>query len=413
VSRAGRLGGHLAAAVLGAIVGAVLVLTVDGLGRTPEPRPASAPAPAPSPSPQAGPETRPRPGRIEISARPRGILLAWAPGGLPMGVERLVEAIPKIKTSTLVGAGLDWIQATHVDGTTVDSPRKGMMIPFEVAAVSPREYARLVPPSEQAAIVGLRAGQVLLAETAAELRDARVGMKIKLVDRTVRVVGVVSDIATNGYEALMRAPAPASWARVDEFLLVRNAGARRARIERVIRSNLLPGQRLQVRLNDEQPFLRYGDAVHPQMIIKEAFGEFAAIPQLDGSLAIEPAWLKSNIRSAAVPILGRVTCHRSLFPQLRRALRAVRAAGLAHLINADNFGGCFGPRFINANPDGRLSHHAWGIAVDLNVAENPYGAEPNMSRRIVEVMEAHGFTWGGRWIIPDGMHFEWQSWAAG
>jgi hypothetical protein len=22
------------------------------------------------------------------------------------------------------------------------------------------------------------------------------------------------------------------------------------------------------------------------------------------------------------------------------------------------------------------------------------------------VMEAHGFLWGGRWTVPDGMHFE-------
>jgi hypothetical protein len=33
-----------------------------------------------------------------------------------------------------------------------------------------------------------------------------------------------------------------------------------------------------------------------------------------------------------------------------------------------------------------------------------------MPRRIVDLIEAQGFTWGGRWIIPDGMHFEWQSW---
>lgn len=419
MSRAGRIGGHLASAIVGAIVGAVLVLTVDGLSRTPQSRPAPAPTRTSSlsspetPAPQAL-APQPRPGRIAVSARPRGTLLAWAPGGLPPGIEGLVEAVPGIKTATLAGAGLDWIRTSRsADGTIVDSPRRGMMIPFEVAAVAAREYARFVPPSERAAIVGLRRGQVLLAETSAELRAARVGMKIRLVDRTVRVAGIVSDIATNGYEAIMRAPAPDSWARVDDFLLVRNAGARRARIERVVRSHLLPGQRLQVRLNNEQPFLRYGDAVHSQMIIKEAFGEFAATPLPDGGLAIDPAWLKANIRSAAVPILGRVTCHRALFPQLRRALRLVRDGSLAHLVNPDNFGGCFGPRFINADPDGRLSHHAWGVAIDLNVAENPYGAEPNMSRRIVEVMEGQGFTWGGRWIIPDGMHFEWQSWATG
>lgn len=341
-------------------------------------------------------------------------MLAWAPGGLPEGIESLVESVPDIKNATLVRAGLDWIRSTRApDGTIVNSAPKGMAIPFEVGVVAPREYVRFVPQSERAAMTGLKNGEVLLAETAADLRDASPGMKIKLVDRTVRVAGIVSDIATNGYEAIMRSPPPSRWSRIDEFLLVRNAGARRARIERIIRSRLVPGQRLQVRLNDEQPFLRYGDAVHPQMIIKEAFGEFAATPLASGQIAIDRAWTDANIRSSTVPILGRVTCHRALFPQLRRALRAVRSDGLAHLINPNNFGGCFGPRFINSQPDGRLSHHAWGIAFDINVAENPFGAEPNLPRRIVEIIEAQGFTWGGRWIIPDGMHFEWQSWGAG
>jgi hypothetical protein len=24
-------------------------------------------------------------------------------------------------------------------------------------------------------------------------------------------------------------------------------------------------------------------------------------------------------------------------------------------------------------------------------------------------MREHGFTWGGDWLVPDGMHFEWVS----
>jgi hypothetical protein len=30
-----------------------------------------------------------------------------------------------------------------------------------------------------------------------------------------------------------------------------------------------------------------------------------------------------------------------------------------------------------------------------------------MPREIVQIMERNGFTWGGRWLVPDGMHFEW------
>jgi D-alanyl-D-alanine carboxypeptidase len=411
VTGPGRLGAHAAAAIVGAIVGAVLVLAADGLTRTPAAGPRAGPVTSPSPpAPAVGLQRQPR--SVSVSARPRGTLLAWAPGGLPPGIEGLVERVPKVKKATLVRAGLDWIHKTRAaDGHVVDAPKALRAIPFEVAVVSPREYARFVPPSERAAITALKRNRLLLADTAAELRHGSVGMTIKLEGRTARVAGTISDVAANGYEAIMRPPVPRSWARVDEFLLVKNGGARRERIENVIRAHLSAGQRLQVRVNDEQPFLRYGDAVHPQMIIKKEFGEFSAIPQPDGHIAIDPRWVEANIRTGAVPVLGHVTCHRALFPQLRRALRSIKSAGLSHLVDPTSFGGCFGPRFINSDPDGRLSHHAWGIAFDINVAQNRYGAEPNMPRRIVDLIEDEGFTWGGRWIIPDGMHFEWQSWA--
>ena len=147
--------------------------------------------------------------------------------------------------------------------------------------------------------------------------------------------------------------------------------------------------------------------MHPQMTIKQRFGEFAARPRPDGSLEIDPRWRADNIRAHHVPLLGRVTCHRALLPQLRSALTEIRRKGLGHLV--EGYGGCYGPRFISRDPNGRLSHHAWGIAVDINPASNPFGAEPNLSGRLVTIMESHGFTWGGRWLIPDGMHFEWSA----
>ena len=72
-----------------------------------------------------------------------------------------------------------------------------------------------------------------------------------------------------------------------------------------------------------------------------------------------------------------------------------------------NYGGCYSARFINRVPGSRLSHHAWGIALDLNVAENAYSTSPDIDRRLVNRFEEHGFTWGGDWLVPDGMHFEW------
>ena len=140
--------------------------------------------------------------------------------------------------------------------------------------------------------------------------------------------------------------------------------------------------------------------------IKGLFGEFAARPLPGGQLAIDPAWQRRHIATEPVPILGDVHCNGALFPQLRGALREVVKAGLAHLIKPNEYGGCFGPRFANRDPAQGISHHAWGIAIDLDVVENLYGHTPTMDPRIVAIFKRWGFNWGGDFLIPDGMHFE-------
>ena len=392
-----RLATHSAFAIAGAVVGAVSVLAVSSWGRpaqmTREPRgvPGSDPPMASAP--------------VELDAD--AVVLAWAPGGLPARAQEVAAATRGVRSTTVVRAGLDWIVSARApDGSLLDRPPRGYRIPFEVGVVKPPQYARFVPASERDAIRSLQRGQVLLARTSAQLRGATVGARIKLIDRTVRVSGIVSDVATNGYEALVSGPPPPSWKRVDDFMLLEADRDARARIDRRLRALLEPGRRLRTRVGGEQPFLRYGDAVHPQMTIKERFGEFAARPQPDGSLEIDPRWRADNIRSRRVPLLGIVTCHRALLPQLQSALGEIRRKGLGHLV--ESYGGCYGPRFISRDPNGRLSHHAWGIAVDINPGSNPFGAEPNLPPRIVTIMESHGFTWGGRWLLPDGMHFEWS-----
>jgi D-alanyl-D-alanine carboxypeptidase len=411
MSPAGRWGGRLAAVVVGAALGASAMLAAAGFGdsnsRSPSrPRPSPKPAITPSPSPSERAQTK---REVRAAIRPRGTVLAWAPLGTPPGSERAIENINGVRAATTVRAGLDWIlRSRSPNGVVVDRAPKGLAIPFETAIVD-RDYAAFVAPAERDPILALRRGEVLLAETAAELRRARPGTLIRFRDRTVRVAGIVSDVTTNGYEAIGRSPMP-GWARVDTFVLAAGPPEVRREIERRVKRQLRPGQRLRFRVADEQPFQRYGDAVHPQMILKKNFGEFAARPLPTGRLEIEASWLKQNVRAARVPILGEVVCHKALLPQLTQAMRTVADRGLAHLIDRSSYGGCFGPRFIGLDPDGRISHHAWGIAFDINVAENAFGAEPNLDRDLVDAIEQWGFTWGGRWIIPDGMHFEWQRW---
>jgi hypothetical protein len=105
-----------------------------------------------------------------------------------------------------------------------------------------------------------------------------------------------------------------------------------------------------------------------------------------------------------------VTCHRALLPQLRGALRELIARGLGHTVDRAQYAGCYTPRFIDRDPEGRLSHHSWGIALDLNAGENTFGGDSRQNEELVEVMTSWGFTWGGGWLVPDPMHFEWLRW---
>ena len=163
---------------------------------------------------------------------------------------------------------------------------------------------------------------------------------------------------------------------------------------------------VRVRALGETPYLRHGDAVLPQVRTKELFGEFAAVETSGGNLRVDPVWTKRNIVTARVPVLGSVRCHRRVIAQLRAAMTDIEESGLASRIRPDDYGGCFFPRYLSQDPDAGISHHSWGIAFDTNVGDNAFGKPPQLDPRIVEIVERWGFTWGGRWLVPDGMHFE-------
>jgi D-alanyl-D-alanine carboxypeptidase len=399
----GRPGRTIVAVALGtSIMVAAETLSEDA------PAPAGRVTPPDPPTPDAPTERLKEPVRT--------VLLAWTPGGLPPGSESRIEEIDGVRDATTVVAGLEWISTTEKsDGSKEDILSDGLGIPFEVAIIEPEEYARFVSPAEAPIVAALEPGQLLMPETGEDLRGGGRGLWIATstegggpVSRLV--TGVVSDRATNGYEALVAGPPPPGWPGTDRFVLARlSARAAPRSIETEIRKLLGPGGRLRVRLQGESPYLRYGDAVLPQLIIKAAFGEFAAEPSGGGTVRVDDLWREASIREGRVPILGNVTCHRRLFPQLVDALTEVRSAGLAYLIDPGDYGGCYSPRFVASSGGPRLSHHSWGIAIDINVAENAFGTKADQDPRLVEIFERHGFTWGGRWLIPDGMHFEWAS----
>lgn len=137
-----------------------------------------------------------------------------------------------------------------------------------------------------------------------------------------------------------------------------------------------------------------------------AFAPFTFRRGAGGRIAVDPAWEAEYIVTTDVPILGEVRCHRLLIPQLTAALQHLVDEGLAPLLDPGDYGGCYVPRHIDWNHDASLSMHAWGVALDVNVATNGLGAVPQIDPRVVEAFTSRGFTWGGDWKRPDGMHFE-------
>ncbi|MDP3969039.1 MAG: M15 family metallopeptidase [Nocardioides sp.] len=140
--------------------------------------------------------------------------------------------------------------------------------------------------------------------------------------------------------------------------------------------------------------------------LAEAVGSFTYTPNPDGTVKVDPAWVSANIRTESVPILGNVTCHRAMLPQMRAALQEIVDRGLANKINPGEYAGCFYPRFIASNPAQGLSLHSWGIAFDINVPGNLRGSAGEIDRTVVAIFKKWGFAWGGDWSYTDPMHFE-------
>lgn len=331
--------------------------------------------------------------------------VVWAPAGLPPDAAEVLRGAPGVRRVTSVVAGLVWADRFEVNGEPQTFPA-GTAVPVEVAYVEPRRLASFIDPRNSTDYLHRRPSGSLgiPAGTFARTRGARddyMTMRLQDGGETFDLGRPLPDALTLGFEVLLEAPGPEGWGQ--RFVL---AEAEDRRALRRTAARLMDGEKFRIRSSDETPFLRYADAVSPHMYFKERFEEFAA-RRNNGALLIEPAWVDRNIVTERVPVLGEVTCHRRFIPQVRNALRRAVQQGLERTIDPSDYAGCFNARSIGNDPAGRLSAHAWGAAVDLNASTNPFGSEPVIDERLVTVFTDAGMNWGGEWLNPDGMHFEW------
>jgi D-alanyl-D-alanine carboxypeptidase len=336
-------------------------------------------------------------------ARPTGPPgLVWAANRVPEPVLLAAGRLGSAAAVVAVANGTAWLPAPAVAGHP-------MATPIDVSAADPALYARAMPTAPSS-LAGLRPGQVVLAADSARLRGLRVGDRTSLIGVSLRVAAIVADGVVGDAEMFVT---PADGQRLhlpaNRYLLIRPLRPSGwPTLAAALRSAVPVGTAVRIAAPGTARVLREADAVLPPLLEKLRFGEFTADPQVTsaGDLAIAPAWLAAHLTTADVPILGAVTCNRAFLPQLRAALAAVVRQGLQGLIHPSDYGGCYNARLIAGQPGQPISHHAYGSALDINVSANPDGKPPTQDPRLVRVFAQFGITWGGAWLVPDGMHFE-------
>lgn len=150
----------------------------------------------------------------------------------------------------------------------------------------------------------------------------------------------------------------------------------------------------------------FGD---PKLAVKETagWGAFGAP---------DAAWVAENLVDVVLPEMkgvagfpasGRIKFHRKAADALKAAIAEIAERGL--LPRIESFNGAFVPKTL---PGGVYSAHAFGIALDLNVATNPFGGlgapagAKGSLMELVPIFEKHGFYWGGHFAQPDPNHFQ-------
>lgn len=319
----------------------------------------------------------------------RNQLLVWAPGGFSE------KEVGRVRDSTRVAA----ISAVRT-GTlpAASGKRRYKVVPVETMAVDTNAYTIATGRPGRKLATLLPKGAVL-SKTGAKLRRVKSGGKLKLDGkRILKVSGVVDDALLGGYEvALERNLARRYGIQRTAYLLVRPRGpVDKLRTE--IRK-LLKGRAVRFVTPGDRPFVRGGDGVLPTSQVKARFGEFA-LPSLRKGWP-DPVWTKANLVTRKVPVLGRVRCHKLVVGDLGKAMADLERQRLGGLVDVGDFrrqGGCWAPRLLRDTRGGKLSRHAWGIAVNLEVSGD---------ERLIRTMARHGFVWGGGFARPDATHFEW------
>lgn len=142
-------------------------------------------------------------------------------------------------------------------------------------------------------------------------------------------------------------------------------------------------------------------------------------PDANGDGAPDPSWVVAHLTTIEPPYqmffgvtpIKRITCNKAIATPLLAAL-----IGIEQLYKTpdeiakhgmDQYSGCF--NFRPKRGGSSLSMHAYGVAIDMDAAHNPFRSTKfTMPLEVVAIFQAQGAEWGGGWKhSTDAMHFQW------
>ena len=284
--------------------------------------------------------------------------LMWRPAGLPTGLTPRLDGVRGTEHVVVVSGDTLWMsRSVRDDGTVVDRRSGRYRIPVEVTATSARDLRPFLPQAWRAEVVGaLRDGRGVLGQSSAALRRLGVGDRMVFADGRIVVGAVVPDEVASWSEVVVSRDAGRRLGvRHPRFALLDMSGDPTERdLARRIEPLLGAGYPPRVRRPGHAEFRRQADSVWPPVLMKRGFGEFGAYPDPNrpGYLRMQPAFTQDHLASRHVPLLGRFTCHRKVFPPLIAAMRELRDRSRGDVIR--NFAGCYNARMVMRRPNGAI-----------------------------------------------------------
>ncbi len=346
-----------------------------------------------APSSQRAPELTE--GRSE---RPETVIV-HASRALPDGLQASIAGMTGVRWTRVSTSAL--VNLVRIDGAPALPARQaGTVLPFSIAA------AESLPDADDQISRHLADGKAIIPTVTARMRGLSPGgsITIGLKDQraTLIVAAVIDDARTAGVEALIPLKVARELGVIGQRRVI--VGVDRSQRSTVERAAPLLASPVPVRVGSDADvqtpaagrLLALGE-------IKERFGEFSFVEAEGRWLEPDPKWIERSISETHIPVLGLLKCHRLILQPLADAMRELEAAGLSGLVTEQSF--CYAPR-VQFGDTQNISRHTWGIAVDINPSTNAFGHPPTQDSRLIQIMANHGFAWGGVWLTPDGMHFE-------